>query len=136
MINLKFFILILSTTILFAKEPVTPIPFSVEVDAKKAALGQKLFFDPMLSRDNTISCASCHNLQDGGDDNLKYSFGINGQEGSINAPTVYNAVFNFWQFWDGRAKTLKEQATGPIENPVEMGFTFKELIPKLKKSKY
>jgi len=136
MTKLKFFILILSTTILFAKEPVTPIPLSLEVDAKKAALGQKLFFDPMLSRNDTISCASCHNLQDGGDDNLKYSFGINGQEGSINAPTVYNAVFNFWQFWDGRAKTLKEQATGPIENPVEMGFSFKELIPKLKKSKY
>ena len=136
MTKLKFFILILSTTILFAKEPVTPIPLSLEVDAKKAALGKKLFFDPMLSRDDTISCASCHNLHEGGDDGLKYSFGIDGKEGNINAPTVYNAVFNFWQFWDGRAKTLKEQAAGPIENPVEMGFTFKELIPKLKKSRY
>jgi len=132
----KLFLLTILTILTFATEPITPIPLSVEVDAKKAALGHQLFFDPILSRDDTISCASCHNLQAGGDDNLKYSFGIDGKEGNINAPTVFNAVFNFWQFWDGRAKTLKEQAAGPVENPVEMGFSFKELIQKLQKSKY
>jgi len=119
-----------------AHEPITPIPLSMHVNKQKAKLGKMLFFDPILSRDDTISCSSCHNLSSGGDDGLQYSFGINGKEGNINAPTVLNAVFNFWQFWDGRAKTLQEQAAGPIENPVEMGFSFKELIPKLKNSKY
>ena len=110
------------TTILFS-EPIKPIPNEVKVDAKKVQLGKKLFFDPILSKDGTISCATCHDLQNGGDDGLKFSFGIKGQEGNINSPTVYNAVFNFRQFWDGRAKDLKEQAIGPIENPVEMGHT-------------
>ncbi len=130
-----FFILFLNID-LFAHEPIEPLPKNVQVDARKAALGKKLFFDTMLSRDNTISCATCHNLREGGDDNLRFSFGIHGQEGTINSPTVYNAVFNFRQFWDGRAVDLQDQAGGPIENPVEMGFTFKELIKRLQKSSY
>ncbi|WP_434580531.1 cytochrome-c peroxidase [Sulfurimonas sp. NW15] len=134
----KIIILIFSfyVTLLTANEPITPLPQSVQVNQAKAKLGQALFFDPILSHDNTISCASCHDLYNGGDDGLKFSFGIQGQEGSVNAPTVYNAVFNFRQFWDGRAKNLQEQAIGPIENPVEMGSSFEEIIPKLKKSKY
>ncbi|WP_434636972.1 cytochrome-c peroxidase [Sulfurimonas sp. NW7] len=134
----KIIILIFSfyVTLLTANEPITPLPQSVQVNQAKAKLGQALFFDPILSHDNTISCASCHDLHNGGDDGLKFSFGIQGQEGSVNAPTVYNAVFNFRQFWDGRAKNLQEQAIGPIENPVEMGSSFEEIIPKLKKSKY
>ncbi|WP_151899385.1 cytochrome-c peroxidase [Sulfurimonas hydrogeniphila] len=134
----KIIILIFSfyVTLLTANEPITPLPQSVQVNQAKAKLGQVLFFDPILSHDNTISCASCHDLHNGGDDGLKFSFGIQGQEGSVNAPTVYNAVFNFRQFWDGRAKNLQEQAIGPIENPVEMGSSFEEIIPKLKKSKY
>jgi cytochrome c peroxidase len=135
LIHLSLFTFLLSIC-LIAQELITPIPQKVEVDAKKARLGQMLFFDPILSRDDTISCASCHDLQNGGDDGLKFSFGIEGKEGNINAPTVYNAVFNFWQFWDGRAKNLEEQAVGPIENPVEMDSTFKELIPKLQKTHY
>jgi cytochrome c peroxidase len=123
-------------TLLFADEPVTPIPSYVKHNPQKARLGQMLFFDPILSRDDTISCASCHDLQNGGDDGLKFSFGIEGKEGNINAPTVYNTVFNFWQFWDGRAKNLQEQAVGPIENPVEMGSSFEDLIPKLQKTHY
>jgi cytochrome c peroxidase len=75
-------------------------------------------------------------LAAGGDDNLQYSFGINAQEGNMNSPTVLNATNNFRQFWDGRAKNLQVQAAGPIENPVEMGFSFKKLIPKLNKSEY
>jgi len=123
-------------TYVTANEPITPLPQSVKVNQTKAKLGQALFFDPILSHDDTISCATCHNLQNGGDNGIKFSFGIKGQEGSINAPTVYNAVFNFRQDWDGKAKDLQEQALGPIENPVEMGSTFKEVIQKLKKSKY
>ncbi len=115
--------------------PIKPIPNEIKVDAKKVQLGKKLFSDPLLSKDGTISCATCHDLQNGGDDGLKFSFGIKGQEGNINSPTVYNAVFNFRQFWDGRAKDLKEQATGPIENPVEMGHTMANAVKILKQSK-
>jgi len=122
------------TTILFS-EPIKPIPNEVKVDAKKVQLGKKLFFDPILSKDGTISCATCHDLQNGGDDGLKFSFGIKGQKGNINSPTVYNAVFNFRQFWDGRAKDLKEQAVGPIENPVEMGHTMAAAVETLHQSK-
>ncbi len=87
-----------------------------------------------MSRDGTISCATCHDLKNGGDDGLKFSFGIEGKEGNINSPTVYNAVFNFRQFWDGRAKDLKEQAMEPIENPVEMGHSMAGAVKVLKKS--
>jgi len=106
----------------------------MKVNVKKAKLGKKLFFDPILSKDGTISCATCHDLQNGGDDGLKFSFGINGQKGNINSPTVYNSVFNFRQFWDGRAKDLKEQAKGPIENPVEMGHTMHGAVEVLRQS--
>ncbi|RLA69397.1 MAG: cytochrome B6 [Epsilonproteobacteria bacterium] len=117
-------------------EAIEPIPFKATYDKKIAALGKQLFFDPILSKDGTVSCTSCHFLESGGDDNLKFSFGINGQEGAINSPTVYNAVYNFRQFWDGRAKDLAEQAIGPIENPVEMGNNFENLIQTLDTSKY
>ena len=123
-------------TSLFAREAIVPIPLSMQVDAKKAALGKQLFFDTKLSRDETLNCANCHILEDGGDDNLPTSFGINGQKGPINSPTVYNAVFNFRQFWDGRASDLQDQAGGPLENPKEMGFTFKELIKRLQNTPY
>jgi cytochrome c peroxidase len=123
-------------TVASASEPIEPLPEHIFTDKKKAELGRELFFDTMLSRDRTINCATCHLLRDGGDDNLRFSFGINGQEGNINAPTVYNAVFNFRQFWDGRAADLQEQAAGPVENPKEMGYTFKELIARMKKSSY
>ncbi len=122
--------------VLMASEPIQPIPQEMKVNEKKAALGKELFFDTMLSKDNTINCASCHLLQDGGDDNLRVSFGVKGQQGSVNAPTVYNAVFNFRQFWDGRVANLKEQAMAPIENPVEMGNSFKNLIKTLNKTPY
>jgi cytochrome c peroxidase len=128
--------LITLTSILFSMEPITPIIAPSSLNYEKVRLGEKLFFDTRLSRDNTISCANCHNLAEGGDDNLQFSFGIDGQEGNINSPTVLNAGNNFRQFWDGRAKDLQEQAAGPIENPVEMGFTFAELIPKLEKTEY
>ncbi len=122
-------------TAILMSGPIKPIPNEVKVDAKKVQLGKKLFFDPILSKDGTISCATCHDLQNGGDDGLKFSFGIGGQEGNINSPTVYNAVFNFRQFWDGRAKDLKEQVIGPIENPVEMGHTMVDAVETLKQNK-
>ena len=104
----------------FANEPVQVIPESIEFDAAKAELGRMLYNDVRLSVDNTISCASCHDLSKGGTDNKPFSEGVGGQFGGINAPTVFNAVFNFVQFWDGRAIDLAAQAAGPPTNPVEM----------------
>jgi cytochrome c peroxidase len=79
-----------------------------------------LYNDVRLSVDNSISCASCHDLSKGGTDNKPFSEGVGGQFGGINAPTVFNATFNFVQFWDGRAVDLAAQAAGPPTNPVEM----------------
>ena len=76
------------------------------MDIRKVALGEMLYNDPRLSSDNTVSCASCHNLQTGGVDNKAYSEGVGKQLGGVNAPTVFNAVYNFVQFWDGRAADL------------------------------
>lgn len=123
-------------SVVIAQKPIEPIPLHIDVNPKKASLGKALFFDPILSRDGTVSCANCHNLADGGDDGMVVSIGINGHKGSVNAPTVLNAVFNFRQFWDGRAANLQEQAAGPIENPVEMGNTFANLIATLNKTPY
>lgn len=113
-------------------EPIKPLPQNIAYNHSKAQLGKKLFRDPILSKDGTVACVTCHNLDSGGDDGMKFSIGIKGQEGNINSPTVLNAFFNFRQFWDGRAKDLKEQAAGPIENPVEMGHSLKEAVQKLK----
>ncbi len=116
-----------------AGEPVRPIAQSLEYDKAKAELGYALFHDPRLSVDNTVSCASCHSLETAGVDNLRYSQGVDGQLGGVNAPTVFNAVYNFVQFWDGRAGTLAEQAAGPPLNPVEMAsVSFDDIIAKLK----
>ncbi len=115
---------------------IKPIPQSMKVDRQKAELGKALFFDPRLSKDGTISCASCHDLQEGGDDGRQFSKGVKGQWGQINAPTVYNAVFNFRQFWDGRAADLEEQVIGPITNPVEMGIDMETAVKQLRKDPY
>lgn len=92
--------------------------------AEKIALGEKLYFETALSVNGTQSCNTCHRLDEklGGVDNKKFSDGaLEGTIGDRNSPTVWNAGFHFVQFWDGRAADLKEQAKGPILNPVEMG---------------
>jgi cytochrome c peroxidase len=111
--------------------PFEPLP-EVKVDAKKVELGRRLYFDTRLSGDGTLSCASCHAFDKGGADAAKTSTGIRGQLGPINSPTVLNAHLNFAQFWDGRAKDLEEQALGPVENPLEMGTTWPEVVERLK----
>ncbi len=112
-------------------EPIKPIPQSVQLSLQKVALGKKLFFDPGLSRDNSVSCASCHSLSKGGTDRRAKSLGINGAEGPINAPTVFNSGFNFKQFWDGRAGSLEEQVDGPTQAAGEMGSTWTDIVRKL-----
>ena len=87
----------------------------------KLQLGKMLYFDPRLSASHAISCSSCHNIGLGGADAEPTSIGHRWQHGGRNAPTVFNAVFNKAQFWDGRAKDLEQQAGGPMLNPVEMG---------------
>ncbi|GHU32999.1 hypothetical protein AGMMS50256_24110 [Betaproteobacteria bacterium] len=113
-------------------EPLLPIQMPTGLDERKVALGRELFHDPRLSRDNSISCATCHDLARGGVDRLPRSIGVGGQKGEVNAPTVYNSSFNFRQFWDGRANTLEEQVAGPVENPVEMASTWEDVLVKLK----
>lgn len=106
-----------------AAEPVDPIE---PVEVKNPALvelGKMLFFEPRLSRSGFISCNSCHNLATGGVDNLQTSIGDRWAQGPINSPTVLNSFGQVAQFWDGRAKTLAEQAAGPIANPLEMAST-------------
>jgi len=124
------------STFLLSKELITPIPLTINYNENKAKLGEKLFNDNRLSKDNTISCATCHILEEGGDDNLQVSFGIDGQKGTRNSPTVLNARFNANQFWDGRASGLEDQAKGPIHNPLEMNSNFTEVISKLKKDTF
>lgn len=117
-------------------EPVRPITGGFESDPVKAALGYALFHDTRLSVDNTVSCATCHDLSTAGVDNHQYSHGVDDQLGGVNAPTVYNAVYNFVQFWDGRAVTLADQAAGPPLNPVEMASpSFESIIAKLEADK-
>lgn len=117
-------------------EPVRPVDTYIEYDPAKAELGFDLFHDTRLSVDNTVSCASCHDLATAGVDNHQYSHGVNDLMGGVNAPTVFNAVYNFVQFWDGRAATLAAQAAGPPLNPVEMASSsFDEIIAKLQADK-
>ncbi len=121
---------------LYAK-PITPIPLkATDVNPQKAKIGKELFFDPVLSKNDTIACVSCHVLTEGGDNGRKVSIGINGKKGNINSPTVLNERYNFVQFWNGRAKNLQDQAKFPIMNPVEMGNNFSNLIKKLKTTHY
>ncbi|MCE6952150.1 cytochrome-c peroxidase [Cereibacter sphaeroides] len=112
-----------------ALEFFAPLPSTVpavkdnRITPEKIDLGRALFFDPRLSASGVFSCASCHNLATGGDDNMETSVGHGWQKGPRNAPTVLNAVLNEAQFWDGRADDLKAQAKGPVQAGVEMANT-------------
>ena len=97
------------------------LPEAADPGTAKAKLGKKLYYETALSINNTKSCNSCHMLDQYGVDNLPTSPGHDGTLGERNSPTVYNASFHIAQFWDGRAADLKEQAKGPILNPIEMG---------------
>jgi len=100
---------------------------------EKIALGKELFFDTRLSRDKTLSCASCHKLKEGGDDNLPTAIGFHGRANPfhLNSPTVLNAALAQAQFWNGRAKDVEEQAGGPVQAPFEMNMTPKEVEQRL-----
>lgn len=121
-----------------ALELFAPLPSTVpavrdnRITPEKIELGKALFFDPRLSASGVFSCNSCHNVGTGGDDNLETSIGHGWQKGPRNSPTVFNAVFNEAQFWDGRAEDLKAQAKGPIQAGVEMANTPENVVLTLK----
>lgn len=115
----------------FKREPIDPLPREIRLDGAKVALGKRLFNDPLLSRDQTISCASCHELDKGGGDGLAHARGIGGATGAVNAPSVFNSGLNFRQFWDGRAASLEEQVAGPLHSPIEMGSSWPEVLARL-----
>lgn len=108
------------------------VPDDNPLTNEKIDLGRLLFFDKRLSRDNTISCASCHIPAMAFTDGQPVSTGIGGRKGGRSAPTVINRAFSKVQFWDGRAATLEDQALGPLVNPIEHGFpNHEELVKKL-----
>lgn len=102
--------------------------------ATKAALGKLLFFDPVLSKDSTISCASCHRPDNAFADTGTVSLGVGGSKGARNTPSAMNVLLQGIFFWDGRAKTLEEQALKPIENPVEMNLPISVAVARLQQS--
>ena len=114
-----------------------PLPTAVPVPATnlnyaaKIKLGEQLYFDGRLSKNNAISCGFCHTPGLGFADPKQTSLGVDGKRGGRQAPTVYNTAFNPVQFWDGRAGSLEEQAIGPIINPVEMAETYENVVKKL-----
>ncbi len=114
---------------------VVPIPSSNLNYTGKIELGKQLYFDGRLSKNNAISCAFCHNPGTGFADPRQTSIGVGGGVGARQSPTVYNTGLNHVQFWDGRARSLEEQAIGPIHNPVEMAETHEHVVAKLGKIK-
>ena len=112
-------------------EPIKPIPLVQELDPARTELGRRLFQDVRLSANDSVSCASCHQLASGGADQRAFSRGFSGRQAVVNTPTVLNAGFNFRQFWDGRAGSLEAQIDAVIENPVEMGSTWQDVIDKV-----
>lgn len=102
----------------------------------EAQLGEKLFFDPILSRDSTISCASCHKPEFAFADNSPTSKGVHNRLGGRNTPSAMNQTDRNFYFWDGRAETLEEQALGPVENPVEMDLPLSIALRRLKKNNF
>lgn len=107
------------------------VPQENPVTPEKVALGRQLYFDKRLSKDATVSCATCHDPAKGFSDGKKVAEGIGGKKGARNSPTVLNAVFYEFQFWDGRAASLEEQAKGPMINPVEMGMDSHDAVVKV-----
>jgi cytochrome c peroxidase len=107
------------------------IPADNPLTTAKVNLGKILYFDPRLSGDGTISCASCHTPKFGFGDNLQFSDGVKGRVGTRNSNTVLNRLYSTLQFWDGRAKSLEEQALGPVQNPVEMANSLPVMVASL-----
>lgn len=112
-------------------EALKPLPAAPALDPAKVELGRRLFNEPRLSVNNTLSCASCHHLETGGADNKPFSVGFDGKPVEINTPSVFNASLNFKQFWNGRVDTLEAQVEQVVISPVEMGSNWKTVVQNL-----
>ncbi|HUQ69884.1 MAG TPA: cytochrome c peroxidase [Planctomycetaceae bacterium] len=100
---------------------------------EKIALGKQLYFDPRLSTDDSVSCATCHDPNKGWSNGEAVATGVGGLKGGRNSPTIINSAYYTLQFWDGRATTLEDQALGPIQNPIEMKMSLDDVVGKLNK---
>ncbi|MCD8454873.1 cytochrome-c peroxidase [Tenacibaculum finnmarkense] len=120
--------LLSEATRIFSPLPANDYVSFNELTNDKVFLGKLLFEEKRLSKDNTISCASCHDLENFGADTQAVSKGVDGKTGTRNAPTVFNSSLHIAQFWDGRAKTVEEQAGMPILNPVEMAMESEQAV--------
>ena len=129
--RLLFTLALFQSAAVDAAEPIRPLPVKAIYDDGKAFLGKILFSDPVLSLDYSVACASCHDLNHGGADNRKVSLGVEHQTGNVQSPTVFNARFNFRQFWNGRVSTLHQQAVEPMHNPKEMHISESEILKRL-----
>src|SRR5436305_509791 len=96
-------------------EPIAPLPSTLNINPARAEIGRQMFRDTRLSANGHVSCASCHNVTTGGADTRAHSVGFRGEQTGVNAPTVFNAAFNFVQFWNGRAASLEAQVDGVVQ---------------------
>nr|WP_315446738.1 cytochrome c peroxidase [uncultured Pseudomonas sp.] len=112
-------------------EPLKPLPKVEQQDARRVELGRRLFHEPRLSINNTLSCASCHQLDKNGADSRAFSLGFDGKPVAFNTPSVFNAVLNFRQFWDGRVETLEQQSNVVITSPHEMGSDWSTVVERI-----
>lgn len=142
-ITALFTVLLSFQTVAFSEDYEPKFPLGIDGDVfqvpddnpmttEKIELGKMLYFDKRLSKDASVSCATCHDPKKGFTDQAPVSTGMMEQKGTRNAPTVLNSAFNLFQFWDGRAPSLEEQAKGPIENPIEMGNTHELAVTNIK----
>jgi cytochrome c peroxidase len=109
-------------------EPIVPLPQSLNTNAERAKIGKLLFQDTRLSANAKVSCASCHDISKNGADTRARSLGFRGQATAVNAPTVFNAALNFAQFWNGRAHSLEAQVDAVVQNPIEMGSRWSDVV--------
>jgi cytochrome c peroxidase len=114
-----------------AKEPITPVPEPAAVDPRKIGLGERLFGDTRLSRDNSHSCATCHDLRSNGASKNSHDVGLNGAVLSLNTLTVFNAALSFRFGWEGKFRTLETHTTASLESPRILGISASEAAEKL-----
>lgn len=112
-------------------EPIQPIRLKNKLDENKVLLGEKLFKEPLLSKDSQLSCVSCHNLKTAGVDGKKLSVGVNGELNSTNTLTVFNSEFNFRQHWIGKYQNLSQQVDAHLLDPKVMGANWPEILKNL-----
>jgi cytochrome c peroxidase len=112
-------------------DPNRPVPKDNPLTEERVQLGRKLFFDPLLSRNNTLACASCHDPDHGFAGRDPVAIGVDGKKGRRHAPSLLNRTYATHLFWDGRASSLESQSLKPIEDPLELGNTIVEVIRRL-----